>query len=65
MNLTKLKQQFPFITPKSEKWFFNELTNKFIHIDNLPKVLAYYAVKDIDSDRKSFKQIDSFKQKRK
>lgn len=64
MDINKLKAQFPFIDIKSENWYYNNLTKKWIHKDKISAVLAYYAVKDIDGDKKKFKQIDSFKSRR-
>ena len=65
MDNNKLKEQFPFIDVKSENWYYNNLTKSWIHKDNISSVLAYYAVKDIDTNKKKFKQIDSFKSRKK
>lgn len=65
MDYDKLKKQFPFIEIKSENWYYNNLTKRYIHKDNIAKVLAYYVVNDFEKTKSKFNQIDTFKQKRK
>jgi hypothetical protein len=65
MDLKRLKEQFPYIIQKSESWFYNEKTKKWIHSKNISNYLSFIIVNEIDSGKVKFKQIDSFKQKRK
>lgn len=65
MDSKRLKEQFPYIIQKSENWYYNEKTKKWIHTKTLSNYLSFIIVNEIDRSRTSFKQIDSFKQKRK
>lgn len=65
MDASKLQKEFPHIKQKSENWYYNEKTKKWIHAKNLSNYLSFIIVNEIDRSRTSFKQIDSFKQKRK
>lgn len=64
MDLKKLKEQFPEIKVKSEKWYFDTKTNKYISAKNIAKYLANKIVFELDTNKSKFKQIDSFKQKK-
>lgn len=65
MDLDKLNKEFPYIKKKSENWYFNEKTKKWIHSKNISSYLSFIIVNQIDRSYIKFKQIDSFKQKRK
>ncbi len=65
MDANKLQKEFPYIKHKSENWFYNEKTKKWIHSKNISNYLSFIIVNEIDRGKVKFKQIDSFKQKRK
>jgi|694.fasta_scaffold151792_4 hypothetical protein len=65
MDLKRLKEQFPYIIPKSENWYYNENTKRWISAKNLSSYLAFIITNEIDKQKSKFKQVDSFKQKRK
>lgn len=65
MNNDELKKQFPYIKPKSENWYYDEIAKRYIHKSKISSYLANKIVFEFDKNKKGFNQIDSFKQKRK